>query len=182
MNDTKEQIQAHQEMCNETRKKLKEFDLQGPCMNEPDRVEFKAYGLDCLLVRNQMMFQWCGYVGVKKNHPLYGQVYDDLDVDVHGGLTYSEYCRSSICHETEDEDNLYWFGFDCLHFQDFAPGMELSMTQIRKIEPELHKAFPMLEKIRENQMSAFNTGSTYRDLNYAMFEVKKLAEQLSERS
>ena len=36
---------------------------------------------------------WCGYVGVRGNHPAAGKDYDDLDVLVHGGLTYADYCH-----------------------------------------------------------------------------------------
>lgn len=54
-----------------------------------------------------------GYVGVPKNHPDYGKEYDDVEVEVHGGLTF--------CVEGKDGDDLFpfvdvwWFGFDTAH-------------------------------------------------------------------
>jgi hypothetical protein len=48
-----------------------------------------------------------GYVRIPKGHPWHGLGYDDIDVRVHGGLTYSE------------GD---WIGFDCLHLGDYWPG------------------------------------------------------------
>src|SRR3990167_548793 len=33
----------------------------------------------------------CGYLGVPPNHPWYGKHYNNIDCDVHGGLTYSEH-------------------------------------------------------------------------------------------
>ncbi len=53
----------------------------------------------------------CGYVGVKKQHPLYGIHYDDVPLGLHvlvnGGLTYSK-----------REGDLWVFGFDFHHYWD----------------------------------------------------------------
>ena len=49
-----------------------------------------------------------GYVKVPTNHHWYGLDYDDINVEVHGGLTYGT-------------DN-GWIGFDCLHSGDIWPG------------------------------------------------------------
>lgn len=48
-----------------------------------------------------------GYVQIPEGHPWRGLDYDDIDVRVHGGLTYA--------------DN-GWIGFDCLHRGDYWPG------------------------------------------------------------
>jgi hypothetical protein len=55
-------LEQHSAACNETRKKIPD----GPWQSEPDRMEFKHAGLDCLLSRNTRMFHWCGYAGVPK--------------------------------------------------------------------------------------------------------------------
>lgn len=56
----------------------------------------------------------CGYVGVPEGHPWHGMEYDDLrDVDVHGGLTWSEnYIRG------DEEAGWWWVGFDTSHVGD----------------------------------------------------------------
>ena len=54
----------------------------------------------------------CGYVGVPKGHPWYGQDYYSVDVSIHGGLTYSGKNPSSKI------DDLWWLGFDTAHFGD----------------------------------------------------------------
>lgn len=54
-----------------------------------------------------------GYIGVPAGHPWFGKHYDDIDVDVHGGLTYS----GDHCPRCEP-DGHWWFGFDTLHYQD----------------------------------------------------------------
>lgn len=50
-----------------------------------------------------------GYVQIPEGHPWHGKSYDDIDVDVHGGLTYG-------CGE--------WIGFDCMHCGDYWPEQE----------------------------------------------------------
>ena len=92
---------------------------EGPWSKENDRVEFKNAGLTCLIQRNSLG-AWCGYVGIPSSHRFYKKHYDtvDVEVEVHGGLTYSGECAGVICHKTE---KLWWFGFDCAHYMDFIP-------------------------------------------------------------
>ncbi len=53
----------------------------------------------------------CGYVGVPRGHPYFGKGCDDVDVQVHGGLTFAGYW--------EDIDSeIWWLGFDCGHAFD----------------------------------------------------------------
>lgn len=134
---------------------------EGPWMHEPDRVEFKHIGFDCLIQRSPGSYAWCGYVGVPKGHPYYGKDYSDIPVNVHGGVTYGEECSGHICHQIDSQDTLFWIGFDCAHAFDISPCM------IGFGEKFGGKSFCFEDQI-------------YRDLNYAMSETKKLAEQLAE--
>jgi len=59
-------------------------------MDEPDRQEFEHAGLKCLILRHPELKQLNGYVALPKGHPCYGKGYDNIDVEVHGGLTFSE--------------------------------------------------------------------------------------------
>ncbi len=59
----------------------------------------------------------CGYVTVPDGHPCAGKYYDELDVDVHGGLTFGNGAK---------------FGFDCAHSYD-AKDPELMSDEYRKI-------------------------------------------------
>jgi hypothetical protein len=59
----------------------------------------------------------CGYVTVPDGHPCEGKDYDELDVEVHGGLTFGDGAK---------------FGFDCAHFYD-AKDPELISDEYRKI-------------------------------------------------
>ncbi len=52
-----------------------------------------------------------GYVALPEGHKFYGTPYDDVDVEIHGGLTYGE------TEEIDGKD--YWvLGFDCCHYRD----------------------------------------------------------------
>jgi len=57
-------------------------------------------------------------------------------ISVHGGLTYANGCDSgdeatNICHLPAPgaADDVWWFGFDCHHAWDFAPGTRATMAQ-----------------------------------------------------
>lgn len=70
-----------------------------------------------------------GYVAVPKDHPFFGKNYDDVSVDVHGGLIFAcpgNNITAAELPETEvlegclyDLDEDWWvFGFDTCHYMD----------------------------------------------------------------
>jgi hypothetical protein len=62
-----------------------------------------------------------GYVVIFKGHPMYGKHYDEVPVDVHGGLTFSESVNSLIGdfpELTEEMKDGWVFGFDTAHYND----------------------------------------------------------------
>jgi len=103
--------------------------------DEPDKVQWydAATSLPCLAVRHPNLGHWCGYVGVAPGHQLHGVDYSDAPyLDVHGGLTYSRPCQKeddpalSVCHiptMRDEEENVWWLGFDCAQLGDLSPGM-----------------------------------------------------------
>ena len=88
----------------------------GPWDDEPDSMEWtdEATGLLCYIVRNHYSGSLLGYVRVPASHPYHGKHYDAIDIEAHGGLTFSGDKKS---------DGDYWLGFDCAHICDVAPGM-----------------------------------------------------------
>lgn len=97
----------------------------GPWDGELDRYEWKSeHGLPCLMVRQKTSGHWCGYVGVKPEHPWHGKSWDDISPEVHGGITYGEHCGGNVCHVPEpgEPEDLWWVGFDCKHAWDESPG------------------------------------------------------------
>lgn len=132
----------------------------GPWDVEPDKKQWQdqATGFPCLIVRNSRG-ALCGYVGVSESHPMFKRDYGDPSVSVHGGLTYADFCQDganeakSICHLTDDHKPVWWFGFDCMHAWDIAPGMRMG----------------------------FRAGDEeYRDFRYVTEQVESLARQLAE--
>ena len=54
-----------------------------------------------------------GYVKIIPSHKDYGKHYDDIDVSVHGGLTFSE-----VIPNGDKWPEGHWVGFDTSHFGD----------------------------------------------------------------
>lgn len=139
---------------------------EGPWQNEPDKMQFMTeQGFPALIVRNHGG-ALCGYVGVPQSHPWFGIGYDDVDVDVHGGLTFANHCSPNgneaehICHIVEDgeDDRVWWLGFDCAHSGDKAPAMDAT-----------YKKWNMLMR-----------GDEYRTIEYVKNQIALLAQQVKE--
>lgn len=69
--------------------------------------KWQSHGFKCKVIFVRRSHR-CGYVGIPKGHVAYDKDYDDLPIEVHGGLTYGQI----------GEDGLNWFGFDCAHLGD----------------------------------------------------------------
>lgn len=75
-----------------------------------NKVEFEeVYKGFCIRCELNQLGHRCGYVKVPEESRLYGVYHKNINVDVHGGLTYSGY-----------EKEEYWLGFDCGHINDAA--------------------------------------------------------------
>jgi hypothetical protein len=138
----------------------------GPWQEEPDRIEWEHLGFPCLMTRTPIG-NWCGYVAVPPGHPAFGKHFDDIEIQIHGGLTYSDHCQGHVCHVPKpgEPDNVWWFGFDCAHYLDLVPSVEPLLTMLGHPHP------------------GFLTGrSVYRDVPYVKNEVENLAKQLHEKN
>jgi hypothetical protein len=111
-------------------------------------VQRKMITLHCEIRRHPEMLHLCGYVSVPQQHLWWGRRYDKIDVNVHGGLTFGRKRNKS-----------FEYGFDCAHFMDCVPGMEI-----------------ILKKIGGNPMAFL--GDTYRNMPYVTREIISLANQL----
>lgn len=79
----------------------------------------------------KMDFGWGnGYVDLPKDHPMWGKHYDDIPVEVHGGLTYSE----------KTPDGMWRVGFDTAHLGDTFKKWPRS-----KVEEEANRLAKQLE-------------------------------------
>lgn len=101
----------------------------------------------------------CGYVGVTPESRYYGKFYDDLEIECHGGLTYSDGGKDSA-HPIESD--LWWFGFDCGHCFD---GNDIELAKM--YYPERH-------------ILGIEYEGEVRSLEYVQNECQKIADQLVE--
>jgi hypothetical protein len=137
---------------------------------EPDKLQWtdEATGLPCLAVRHPRLGNWCGYVGVPPEHPLHGRGYEDLDLEVHGGLSFAHACQpheseaDGICHVPGpgEPEHVWWLGFDCAHGGDLSPGL-------------LRKDLDWLDSLK-----VLAEHEIYRPLAYVKGECARLAAQL----
>lgn len=62
---------------------------------------------------------WNGYVAIPKGHPAYGKDYDEIDVEIHGGLTFGNYSSKLDNPSLPKFDEEHWVvGFDTAHAGD----------------------------------------------------------------
>lgn len=145
--------------------------------HEPDKVEWidDDTGLPCIIHRGRTG-AWCGYVGVAPDHPYHGRHdYDQVPVEVHGGLTYAAPCNPhddddfGVCHKAEpgEPDDVWWLGFDCAHAGDEMPGLIWVTEKVKVDHPGLN--YP-------------EGWATYKNQEYVMEECKLLALQLANMS
>lgn len=132
---------------------------EGPWTDEPDRVSWRdeQTGLPCLVLRNPHLRNLCGYVAVPPGHPWHGKGYDDVEADVHGGLTFAGACQEDtergVCHVPEpgEPDDVWWLGFDMAHFMDLVPYEGFMTGLVEKFagmsEP-LHYAYRDVEYVK----------------------------------
>lgn len=60
----------------------------------------------------------CAYIELPKNNQYYGEDYDNIPIECHGGLTYSAYGLLPTQH-AEYKDG-YWIGWDYAHCTDYT--------------------------------------------------------------
>ena len=97
----------------------------------------------------------CGYVRIPKSHNLYLKDYDDLDFEVHGGLTFA----GTPCFKRG-----FWIGFDCAHLCD-----KIDLNLIRKFNIEITD--DMIERYNQS-------GERVRTTEYVEKECKHLIDQI----
>jgi hypothetical protein len=143
----------------------------GEWVEEPDVYIFTYKGCNCSVKRIVVQYELdyvfgghlCGYVQIPKDHPYYEKGYDDINIDCHGGFTYSEVMGT---------DNEHWIGFDCMHSYDYCPSMEKFCREVR----ELEELFP--GKFKDNPLFSL----TYRNFQFCIDQCKSIVDQLIEIS
>lgn len=135
----------------------------GPWMHEPDRVVFSYAGFRCFILRAPTTGALCGYVAIPSHHPLYGLEQEDVELSVHGGLTFWE-VQGALVQDAAlySEEDVRWAGFDCSHFGDYSPGLFTSRAHAQGY------ALPPPP-----------SSYTYKDIDYVRREVCRLVDQIA---
>lgn len=130
------------------------------------RFEYK--GFPCVVLFMSHGYR-CGYVGVQKNNKYFGKNYEEIPVDCHCGLTYSENQLFG-----QDDADTWWIGFDCGHACD---GYDVdAIEKYFEKDKEVMKLLAITKRHYE-QMNAY---SDIRTLEYCINQCKHIVEQLEE--
>ena len=129
--------------------------------------QFMHQGYPCVIIFTTLGHR-CGYVGVPRNHPAYGKNDDEIDVGVHGGLTY---CRDDQDGYPVAGQDCWWFGFDCAHGGD---GQDLKRAREIFQDPALDMLIALQAK------STFRESLPVRSQEYVKTECRSLATQLKD--
>ena len=69
--------------------------------------------------KHDAMGHLCGYLGIPPGHLWYNKHYDEIDADVHGGLTFAGKENGGNYSQSYPMD-IWWIGFDCAHLGDWT--------------------------------------------------------------
>lgn len=116
-----------------------------------DEIERGVHaGFDYLILHDGMGHR-NGYVRIPEWHPWFGKHYDDIDAEVHGGLTYS-------AGDSDLRGPGFWIGFDTAHAGDASDpslGAEYNLPSfgrddvIRTTEYVRNECFSLIKQAQE---------------------------------
>lgn len=134
-------------------------------MNFKVESDFVYKGIRCVVIFTRMGHR-CGYVGVDEKSTIFEKGYNELDFDVHGGLTYSGGGKDS---KYPVESNLFWIGFDCAHYMD-SSDIEKAL-EYGLIDEESYKQLTSIYMFQEGQI---------RSKSFCEDECRSLVDQILE--
>lgn len=168
--------------------------------NEGNYKIFVYKNYNCVILRNPMMGHLCGYVCLPVIHKLFEND-DEIEniINCHGGITYTsnllptsaQKCLLPDFNFLNSLKNTYWIGFDCGHYGDYMPFMNIKIqdfiqTKALKNDDELN-TFNCITKpdIDELILIDFEDSLTlstgkYRTIEYVSNECKSIVNQLIE--
>jgi hypothetical protein len=123
-----------------------------PWDGEPDLVLGTYRGYSYAIIRRPGAGNLNGYVNIPEGHCYYNRNYGDLDLNVHGGGTFSEPTlggsHTAFSVYIPEITECWWVGFDAAHFDDYVPG------------------------------ASSHYKGTYRDVTFMLAEIEQLIVQL----
>ena len=132
----------------------------GEWKSESDEDSFEYNGYRCRIQRADTTGSLCGYVALPKDHEFSKIDYMDIDIEAHGGITYGQ----------EDDQGVYWIGFDCAHWGDYSPKHAI-------IEKLSNRLFDLQSKY-PHCLQERDKGSTYKNIEFVRNECRRIVDQL----
>lgn len=114
-------------------------------------------GFEWMITHNGLGYR-CGYVRIPLGHPWHGQYCNDVHVECHGGLTFSE---PDVHCDKPGKDDAWWLGFDCAHYLD-APDPALPVEDDESVAVIMRR---------------LASGYVVRSQEYVEAECRELCEQ-----
>lgn len=139
----------------------------GEWIEEPDWAEGSYKGYSFQILRNSFGVL-CGYVILTLGHPWSEKDHKDLDVQCHGGLTYS--------NDTENGQSV--IGFDCHHYGDICPRYE-KLDKDRGLE-SFYAPFYAFKETINKLMGLSLEEASYKNLDFVIKECKSIIDQAIE--
>lgn len=100
-----------QQCFDEMRRAERHGTHEWPPSNLEPEARWHAHGLECMVLKGPLG-TLNGYVRVPTSHSDAMRLYSEVDIDVHGGLTFGMRVA-----------NGRWFGFDTAHVGDYVPDL-----------------------------------------------------------
>ena len=107
----------------------------------------------------------CGYVAIPKDHVLYGRHFNNILLDCHGGLTYSD-------DGYPLDDGNWYIGFDCAHWGDGK-----DYDAIKKYFGSCPEVMESMMRLKELEKK-FSPNAEVRSFDYVRNEIYGLINQL----
>lgn len=158
----------------------KELWGDGAWVSEPDLVIYYIDEYPCVIMRNDMG-SLCGYVGVDPENPIVkDKHYDEFDIEVHGGVTFGHTASMTNFESGQldahgDDEKIYTFiGFDCAHYRDLTPALNLTRKMFSSEMSDKYK------KLMPHTFLA--NDDSYRTIAYVENEILSMVNQIKSRS
>jgi len=97
-----------------------------------------------------------GYVAVTKEHPWYKKHYNEINIHIHGGLTFSKFITDDHVKKGFSVEflGLWCVGFDTCHYNDNQTNSDYTfcLNELNKLHSKAKKA--LNRKIRQHEKNS----------------------------
>jgi hypothetical protein len=130
-------------------------------------------GFTAVVVFHNTLFHRCGYIGLpieiaNKIMNNEDNEFMDMDLDVHGGITYESPEQG---YPIETDEPFYWIGFDCGHLGD--------SKDFEAADAYMEAGMNITQSDYDANVKYFHPSGTIKTLDYVVSECNGLSEQIA---